>query len=144
MQFDRFLLRRYSGHPVMSYVDMFYRVPKNGSYQKQVLSQAFTRDFSIVSKNVIVTSNNPLITKELCKTYMCKREKQWITVPKHLSEVMMMDMVVLMNTYCDCKTKLQYWDIFYFVPAATPTSVFRQAIQHTGDGDDEEDLSLKP
>lgn len=150
MQFDRFLLRKYKGHPTFSYVDMFYKVPPKAAnppplQQKQIFTQSFTRDYSIVSSNVLVTSNNPLITKEICKMYRCRPEMQWITVPKHLSEVMMLDMVVLMNTYCDCKTRQQYWDVYYYVPTAIPLSTFRHTLQCAhGSDDDEEDLSMKP
>lgn len=141
---DRYALRRFNGHPSHSYVDVFYKdVTINNTKEKRIFTRSFTRDFSIVSKNVIITTNNPLISKEIINKHGCYKERQWITVPKHLSEVLMMDMVVLMNTYCNLQNKHQYWDVYYFVPPPTPSSVFRAHMQGS-DSDDEEDLSSRP
>lgn len=147
MNFDRFLVRRFNGHPTYSCVDMFYRVTPPTTttpQQKHVFTKSFARDFTAVSSNMLITSANPLITKEICKQYKCKHEVEWITVPKHLSEVLMMDMVVLMNTYCDVSSKQQIWDLYYYVPSAIPLDSFRQILQLGDIVDDEEDLSLKP
>lgn len=146
MQFDRFLIRRYSGHPTSSYVDMFYKAShkKRDGFRKTIFTQSFAKDFGLVSSNVLVTSSNHLITKAICNKFKCKRETQWITVPKHLSEVMMIDMVVLMNTYCDLRSKKQVWDIYYSVPSATPLGTFKQILQLDDSFDDDEDISMKP
>jgi hypothetical protein len=63
----------------------------------------------MLGKNVIIASNNPLITKEIEDTFNCTAETQWLTVAKHISETISMDLVVLMNTYCNTKNKNQYF-----------------------------------
>ena len=133
MNFDRFMLRKYIGHPSDSYVNMFYKVSHKGNpqtsqtsqtLQKQVFAQSFKRDFSAVSNNMLITSNNELISKAICSHF---------------------DMVVLMNTYCDLQSKLQYWDVYYCVPTAIPISTFRHVLQCSEHGGEEdEDMSMKP
>ena len=152
MNFDRYLVRKLDGHPVYSYVDMFYKKSKSNTIQlnrqkqnkKQLFTHSFKKDFNMISKNLLITSNNPLISKAISKEYDCDTETQWITVPKHISEILMVDMVVLMNTYCDLISREQYWDLYYICPPSIPLSTFRQFVQ-LGDGDEEEeDMSLKP
>lgn len=141
MNFDRFTCRPYKNHPSYSIVDMFYKV-KDGN--KFIFTQQFKRDYSIVPKNIIITTNNDLISKEICKEYNCIKDPQWITVPKHLSEVMRMDMVLLMNTYCNIINKEQYWDLYYYSPRGYSYVDFRTDIQYTENNDDDEDYSLRP
>lgn len=137
MQFDKFNYKSYSGHPTHSYVDLFY-APKVKS--KQLLSVNFHVNHT---KNTIISSNNPMISREIRSKFNCRQERQWITVAKHISDTIGMDMVVLLNTYCDVSTKNQCFDVYYYTPQGMPLPTFRTSLQYTPD-DDEEDLSLKP
>ncbi len=136
MNFDKFNYKRYTGHPTYSYVDVFYAP----STPKHILSVNFHKNHT---KNTIITSNNPLITREIKKNFKCKQETQWITVAKHISDTVSMDMVVLLTTYCDISSRSQCFDVYYYTPPGMPISTFRIALEY-GPEDDEEDHSLKP
>ena len=137
MQFDKFIYKSYSGHPTYSYIDLFY---SRNVIPKQLLSVNFHKNHT---KNIIITSNNPMISREIKKNFKCRRETQWITVGKHISDIMSMDMVVLLNTYCDLRTKDECFDVYYYTPPVMPLNTFRSSIEYKP-GDDEEDHSLKP
>ena len=143
MNFDRFHCRKFKGHPKFSYVDIYYHKTPVKAPPKHLFTTNFKRDFTMLGKNVIIASNNPLITKEIEDTFNCTAETQWLTVAKHISETISMDLVVLMNTYCNTKNKNQYFEVYYYTPQPMPVSIFRSDLQHDSD-DDEEDLSLKP
>jgi hypothetical protein len=137
MQFDKFNYKGYKAHPSHSYVDLFYA---SRVKTKNILSVNFHVN---QTKNTIITSNNPMISKEIRNKFNCRQERQWITVAKHISDTIGMDMVVLLNTYCDVNTKNQCFDVYYYTPLGMPLSTFRTTLQYSP-GDDEEDLSLKP
>lgn len=127
LRFDRFMCRRYQGHPSYSRVDMFYK--REGGGEKVIYTQSFKRDFSTVPANVLVTSANPNITKNIAEELGCLVEDTWLTVPKHISGVMRIDMVLLMNCYCDMRSRECIWELQYYTPNAMPASVFRQDLQ---------------
>lgn len=134
IRFDRFYCRRFEGHPTYAHVDMFY---KSSHDQKHVLTQSFKRDFHQVPKNVVLISNNPTISAAIAHHYGCTTEVQWLTVPKHVAEVLRMDMAILMNTYCDLKSREQCWDIHYHTPVGLPTSFFAMDLRLATEGADE-------
>lgn len=109
LKFDRYFTRKMQGHPIYSPVTLFYKMAPS----KQLFTQYFNNDFNTVHKNVILASANPTITHSISQYYDCIPEEQWITIPKHLSEVLRMDLVVLMNTYCDIRTEEQHWEVAY-------------------------------
>jgi hypothetical protein len=55
-----------------------------------------------------------------------------------------MDMVLLLNTYCNLKNKQQYWEIYYYTHGPMDTTTFRQMLQAEEGDDDDEDLSHLP
>jgi hypothetical protein len=140
MNFDRFNYQRYTGHPTYSYVDVFYAPKSQYAIPKRMLSVNFHKNHT---KNIIITSNNPMISREIKQKFKCRQETQWITVAKHISDTMGMDMVVILNTYCDIKSKSQCFDVYYYTPLCIPLDTFRTLIEYTPK-DDEEDHSLKP
>lgn len=143
IHFDRFNCRKYTVHPKYSNVDLYYLKAK--SPDKHIFTARFERDFTPMGKNVIIASNNPLITKAIVDTYECNSEVQWMTVAKHISDTLYMDLVILTNTYCDTKNKHQYFDVYYYTPSSIPLNTFRSDIQLTEVNDDEEeDMSMKP
>jgi hypothetical protein len=119
MQFDKFNYKGYKAHPSHSYVDLFYA---SRVKTKNILSVNFHVN---QTKNTIITSNNPMISKEIRNKFNCRQERQWITVAKHISDTIGMDMVVLLNTYCDVNTKNQCFDVYYYTPIATQTPTSR-------------------
>lgn len=144
MNFDKFTYRPYRGHPLYSYVSIFYKV-KDGN--KLILTKHFANDFNIIPKNVIIASSNDLIIKEICYNFACINDSQWITVSKHISDVLRMDMVLLMNTYCNIINKKQYWDLYYYTPKQHNILDCKTMIlfdEYSENYEDDDDPSLKP
>lgn len=141
LRFDRFMCRRYTGHPLHSKVDVFY---KDFEGNKVILTKSFKKDFGNVSSNVLLSSNNHLISYAISKAFNCKSENTWITIPKHLGNVLHMDFVVLMNTYCDVRSRDQIWDLCYYTSSVIPEAIFRLSLQHPGSSSDDDDLSDRP
>lgn len=107
------------GHPVHMPVHMFVRTQKK---LKHYLTMPYHQSKSD-KYNVLVTSSNSCISHHIMKKTRTKLESSPITVAKHLGEVMQLDVVVLINTYCDIKTKQQAWDLYYYKPTC-PTVAF--------------------
>lgn len=107
LKFDRYFTRKLIG---CTNVHVFYKhMP-----EKRLLTEHFKNDFNVVHKNVILASCNETVSKAICETYDVQDEEQWLTVPRHLSDVLHMDLVVLMNTYSDVRTQEQCWEVAYF------------------------------
>ena len=140
IKFDKYFCHKYNHHPKYSYIDMFV---KNHENKKCI----FTSNFPSTNKNIIITSNNNNITKSILDEFGCEKEVQWITVAKHISECINMDLVVLLNTYCDVKKKQQIFDVYYYTPSSVPVNVFRSSLQmleRQDSGDEDDDLSMLP
>ncbi len=115
------------GHPAFKTIHMFYRASlKKDEYQKHYLTLPYAQSKN--AYNVLVASDNTTITDALCHLYDINVEFQPLTVAKHLGEVMQMDVVVLLNTYCELKTKEQAWDLHYYKFPGTPTQVARSML----------------
>ena len=142
LNFDRFHCRKLKLHPKYAHVDLYYL--KNKNPEKHILSVRFERDFTPTGKNVIIASNNPLITKEILSMYEASYEVQWMTVAKHISDTLSMDLVILTNTYCDTRNKHQYFDVHYYTPSPKPLNTFRSDIQLTEQDNTDEDMSEEP
>lgn len=127
LRFDRFMCRRYEGHPTTGVVDMFWKRGVGGD--KYIYTQSFKRDFTLFPANMVVVSANPTITKGIVAGAECISEDCWLTVPKHIAGVMRIDMVILLNTYCDMKTRDQIWDLQYYTPPVVPVVEFRKDLQ---------------
>ena len=114
------------GHPTFKTINMFYKLDiKKDDYHKRYLSLPYSN-----THNVLVTSDNKTITSALCHIYNVHTEFQPITVAKHLGEVMQMDVVVLLNTYCELSTKKQAWDLHYYKCPGTSTQIARIMLNH--------------
>lgn len=154
LRFDQFHSRRFDAHPQYSYVDIFTRkvnvntVQKNKNY-KQILTQPFSTTIDKSNtKNVILCTNNHVISKELADYYACDIESHWLSIPKHMCELLHMDLIILLNTYCDITSKNQHWEVHYFVNQHVPEIVFRSRLllsdRTSGTEDDDTDLSHLP
>ena len=89
-----------------------------------VNQQVCTHHFHL-EKNVILACNNSTISPHVAEHFNCNRETQWMTVAKHKSEVLQMDMVVLLNSFCSINTQEQVWELYYFCPPAMSVSYAR-------------------
>lgn len=147
IRFDHFHSRKFEGHPQYSYVEIFTRHTPNNT------KQVFTRPSSITTdktntKNVIICTNNPVISKVIAPHFQCDTERHWFSVPKHMCELLQMDLILLMNTYCDIASKDQHWDVHYFIQQPIPEILFRSrlllAYNNNKDGDDDIDMSHLP
>ena len=117
------------GHPAFKTINMFYKASlKNGEYQKHYLTLPYSQ--TKTAHNVLVASDNTTITDALCHIYDINVEFQPFTVAKHLGEVMQMDVVVLLNTYCELATMEQAWDLHYYTCPGTPTQIARSMLNH--------------
>jgi hypothetical protein len=143
MHFDRFYCRKATCHPQYSYVDIFYKAPAFPA--KTIMTYPYKSDATAAPKNVIIASTNSLITKYIFEhEKSCITERQWILVPRAISEAMRMDLVVLKNTFCDLATKDQCWEINYYIPSDMPAYIFRSSLQLSEHRDEDEDLSHLP
>lgn len=142
LNFDRFNCKKLNLHPKYAHVDLYYL--KNKNKEKHILSVRFEKDFTPTGKNIIIASSNSLITKEVLKTYDTFSEVQWMTVAKHISDTLSMDLVILTNTYCDTRNKHQYFDVHYYTSTPKALNTFRSDIQLTELREQEEDMSDEP
>jgi len=60
-----------------------------------------------------------------------------MSVAKHKSELLQMDMVVLQNSFCSVRTKEQIWELHYFCPPAISVTNARSSLLYD-EMDDEE------
>ena len=67
--------------------------------------------------NVFVTTNNDLIANEIKTIYNCQSHKHPFLIPRSISEFLSLDLVLIMNTYCDLKTREQEYDLYYVIPS---------------------------
>lgn len=138
IKFDKYFCHKYNHHPKYSYINMFVI---NQNNKKCLL----TSNFQSGHKNIIITSNNINITKSIVDEFGCDKEVQWITVAKHISESINMDLVVLLNTYCDINKKQQIFDLYYYTPSSVSVNEFRSSLQmFESEGYDDDDLSMLP
>jgi hypothetical protein len=117
MKFDRYYVRKLNHHPLTSSVDMYVNT------KHHVCTHHFNSE-----RNVIFVCNNPTISPHLAHHFDCKVETHWMSVAKHKSEVLQMDMVVLQNSFCSLKTKDQVWELHYFCPPALAVSYVRSSL----------------
>ena len=112
------------GHPAYKTIIMFYNATyKNTKYEKHYLTIPYSN-----TNNVLITCDNTTITEAISLVYRTNLEFQPLTVAKHLSEVLQMDMVVLLNTYCELATKEQAWDLHYYKCPGIPTQIARSML----------------
>lgn len=116
------------GHPVFMPVHMFIKPQAialqdmdNVIQPKQYMTLPYINETLKQSDNVLVSCANPIISAYISKETNTMLDSQPVTVAKHLGEVLQTDVVVLINMFCDIKTKNHMWDIFYYsAPGTTP------------------------
>jgi hypothetical protein len=114
------------GHPTFKTINMFYKASYiNCNYQKHYLTLPYAN-----AQNVLITCDNATITEAISQMYDINLEFQPLTVAKHLGEVMQMDVVVLLNTYCELASKEQAWDLHYYKCPGIPTQIARLMLHH--------------
>lgn len=121
------------GHPVSMPVHTFFRASKKTG--KQYLTVPYSHPaLQLEPYNVLVASCNSTISKALKAGLKGVRiEHQPLTIAKHLGEVLQVDVVVVMNTYCDLASKEQAWDVYYHKSASTPLYYIRMNLQYERD-----------
>lgn len=131
MKFDRYYVRKFPSHPVHSSIDLYFHP------QSKTL---LTHNFATSLPNKIIACNNATISSHLAEHFECTSESHWTTVAKHKSEILRMDMVVLMNTYCSVASRDQVWDLYYFCPpTVSPTAVRTMLLYEEQEEDKDKD-----
>lgn len=74
---------------------------------------------SMYDKNsrVLVTTNNDLLADYISKETKSDVQVVPLLVPRALSDSLGIDLVVLMNMYCDRINKQNIYDLYYIVPS---------------------------
>jgi len=99
-----------------------------------------THFFKSQPQNMIIACDNPTISPHIATHFECELESHWLTVAKHQSEILRMDLVVLMNTYCSVKSQEQVWDLYYFCPPSTSPSTVRSSMLYEEECTDSDNL----
>lgn len=80
-------------------------------------------------KNVLMTTNNENIVRKLVNADAeCRAHSFPALVPRALSEEMGIDMVVVLNTYCELDTREEVYDLYYIVPTTRPVTIARSRL----------------
>lgn len=118
-----------TGHPVFMPVHMFVRTAP-GKPKEVMTAPYFHPNLSSEPFNVLLTCNNTTISQYIKDSANVALEEQPLTVAKHMGEVMQIDVVVILNTYCEIPSKQQAWDMVYHKSPSTPPTIGRSSLQH--------------
>jgi hypothetical protein len=78
--------------------------------------------------NVLLTTNNDTIKLFIATQTNSKIENTQLYLSRAISEEMNIDLVVLLNWYCDIDTQENVFDIYYVAPAQKPITIFRSRL----------------
>lgn len=78
--------------------------------------------------NVLLTTNNDTISSFISEKTNSQKDHVQLYLPRAISEEMNIDLVVLLNWYCELDTKENAFDIYYVSPAQKPITIFRSRL----------------
>lgn len=78
-----------------------------------------------MDKNVLITTTNNNIAKMISIDNNCETIEQPLLVPRAIAEEMGIDIVIILNWYCDAKSRKNCQEIYYICAPIRSASIVR-------------------